>query len=85
MSGRKGPVKPVFNSPGQIELENLSSINSGSNCDKLVEKHGLPDDFQRALQEHKKEEHLKRLSNLRRELDYLNTTAWKYNQENIFK
>jgi len=88
MSGRKGPIKPVFNSPGQIELENLSSISTGSNwqkIDKLIEKHGLPDDFQRSLQEHKKEEHLKRLSNLRQELDHLNSTAWKYNQENIFK
>jgi len=89
MSGRKGPVKPVFNSPGQIEIDSFSStpaststedsIGNKSTVDKLVERHGLQDDVGRAINEHRREEHLKRLKNLRTSLlDYLDSTAWQY-------
>ena len=76
MSGRKGPVKPVFSSPGQIvELE---SGSVGSQMDNLVTRHSFPDDVKKSYNSMKREEHEKRVKNLRKELDYINKTAWQF-------
>jgi len=76
MSGRKGPVKPVFSSfssPGQIvELE------SGSQMDNLLTRHSFPEDVKKAYNTMRKDEHEKRLKSLRKELDYINKTAWQF-------
>jgi len=86
-AGGAGPVKPVFNepSPGSA-LKSCISTSSGSALDKLVERHGLPDDVNKAIAEHRTDEHRHRMKNLRRELHYINETAWQFKStDTLFK
>lgn len=41
-------------------------------------RHSFPDDVAKAQAAVKKEEHLKRVKSLRKELDYIEKTAWMY-------
>jgi hypothetical protein len=71
--GSKGPVKPVFASPTGVEATVAGSVIEG-----LVTRHSFPDDVAKAQAAVKKEEHLKRMKGLRKELDYLDKTAWQF-------
>lgn len=92
-SNRKGPIKPVFSSPGQMESESRSrgrsgsgssSGSDGSGMDNLMSRHLFPDDVDKSYELMYKEEHEKRLKNLRKELEEnLESTAWRY--QNIEK
>ena len=41
-------------------------------------RHSFPDDVSKAQAAVKKEEHLKRMKSLRKELDYIDKTAWMF-------
>ena len=41
-------------------------------------RHSFPDDVSKAQAAVKKEEHLKRMKSLRKELDYIDKTAWQF-------
>lgn len=73
MGSRAGPVKPVFASPTGLEAPTAGSLIEG-----LVTRHSFPDDVAKAQAAVKKEEHLKRVKSLRKELDYIEKTAWMY-------
>lgn len=73
MGSKGGPVKPVFASPAGMETSVAGSIIEG-----LITRHSFPDDVAKAQASVKKEEHQKRLKSLRKELDYLEKTAWQF-------
>jgi len=73
MASRGGPVKPVFASPTGVEVTAAGSLIEG-----LVTRHSFPDDVSKAQAAVKKEEHLKRMKSLRKELDYIDKTAWMF-------
>lgn len=78
-------VKPVFSSPGQIGTSTANKLSSGvveeSEIDKLINKHCFKEDIEKAFQQMKKEEHEKRIKNLRKELDNLAETNWMYDSQ----
>lgn len=67
-----GVSKTVFSSPGQVEQG--SEVGSSVVMSRLLFEHTV-DQNHTFLQ---RDEHQKRLKTLRKELDYLQTTAWKY-------
>ena len=89
MSGRGGgPVKPVFASPTGLEATAAGSLIEGLvtrwksffgfQFEHLDLRHSFPDDVSKAQAAVKKEEHLKRMKSLRKELDYIDKTAWMF-------
>ena len=80
-STRGSLPKPVLNSPAQLEAASESSTNSSSNSaqmDNLLTKLLFPEELEKSQKQVKKEEHKKRLQNLRKELDYINSTNWQF-------
>lgn len=78
-TSRGGLPKPVLNSPAQQEAasEPCSSSNS-TQMDNLISKSSFPDDLEKNKSSVRDEEQRKRLQKLRKEIDYLKSTAWLY-------
>lgn len=49
-----------------------------SSLNKKQSRHSFPEDVSKSLATITKEEHTKRLKNLRKELDYVEKTNWQY-------
>jgi hypothetical protein len=80
-STRGSLPKPVLNSPAQLEAASESSATSSSNSaqmDNWLTKLLFPEELDKSQKQVKKEEHKKRLQNLRKELDYINSTNWQF-------
>ena len=75
-SSRGGLPKPVLNSPAQLEASESSS--SSAQMENLIQKLSFPDDLEKSHKQVMKEEHKKRIQNLRKELDYINSTNWRF-------
>uniref|UniRef100_A0A1B6GHA1 Uncharacterized protein n=1 Tax=Cuerna arida TaxID=1464854 RepID=A0A1B6GHA1_9HEMI len=71
--------KTVLSSPSQSEAQG-SSLNSNLNntCSTVLSRLKFEEAIEKNIVQIEKEAHLKRLKNLRKELDYLQNTAWKY-------
>ena len=68
------------NSGGGGNNAGAEAPNAASNSavEGLVSKHLFPEELDRAVDSVRREEHEKRIKELRKELDYLNDTAWKF-------
>ena len=75
-SSRGGLPKPVLNSPAQLEASESSS--NSAQMEILITKLSFPDELEKSQKQVTKEEHKKRLSSLRKELDYINATNWRF-------
>ena len=75
-TSRGGLPKPVLNSPAQL-AETNSSGNTAQ-MDTLITKLSFPDELDKIRKQVSKEEHKKRLQNLRKELNYINSTNWQF-------
>ena len=75
-STRGSLPKPVLNSPAQLEASESSS--NSAQMDNLLTKLLFPEELEKSQKQVKKEEHKKRLQNLRKELDYINSTNWQF-------
>jgi len=74
-----GPVKPVFSSPTGLNAETVgASISSSSAIDGFIQRHSFPDDVSKALSSVQREEHVRRMKNLRKELEYIDKTNWQF-------
>lgn len=76
-SSRGGLPKPVLYSPAQ-QQEASESSSSSAQMDTLIQKLSFPDDLEKSRKQVSKDEHKKRLQNLRKELDYINSTNWQF-------
>ncbi|CAB4060402.1 unnamed protein product [Lepeophtheirus salmonis] len=72
------PIRPVFSSPGQIEDGAKGSSLDNSNLELIMARHFFPDDVEKSLRAMQKEEHVKRLKNLRKSLEGLQKTQWQF-------
>ena len=77
-SSRGGLPKPVLNSPAQ-QLESSESAANTSQMDNLITKLSFPDELEKNHKQIVKEEHKKRIQSLRKELDYISATNWRFN------
>ena len=78
-TSRGGLPKPVLNSPAQLaETSNNSSGGNTAQMDTLITKLSFPDELDKSRKQVSKEEHKKRLQNLRKELNYINSTNWQF-------
>ena len=84
-STRGSLPKPVLNSPAQLEAASESSTSSSNSAqmDNLLTKLLFPEELEKSQKQVKKEEHKKRLQNLRKELDYINSTNWQFTNSGI--
>lgn len=82
-STRGSLPKPVLNSPAQLEASESSS--NSAQMDNLLTKLLFPEELEKSQKQVKKEEHKKRLQNLRKELDYINSTNWQFNNSSSNK
>ena len=80
-SSRGGLPKPVLNSPAQ-QLESSESATNSSQMEQLITKLSFPDELEKNHKQIVKEEHKKRIQNLRKELDYINATNWRFTTTN---
>lgn len=80
-SSRGGLPKPVLNSPAQ-QLESSESSEKSSQMEQLITKLSFPDELEKNHKQITKEEHKKRIQNLRKELDYINATNWRFINNN---
>ena len=80
-SSRGGLPKPVLNSPAQ-QLESSEASANSSQMDQLITKLSFPDELEKNQKQIVKEEHKKRMQNLRKELDYISATNWMFNNTN---
>ena len=70
--GNKPMMKPIFSSPGQLD-----SVDTGS-MEAMINKHLFPEELDKFMKNMKKDEHEKRIKALRKELDYIADTDWKF-------
>jgi hypothetical protein len=70
-----GIPKPVFSSPGQVEQ---TSTSNKVDIDALVAKYAFPEELDKARQWIRKEDNEKRIKELRKELDYIQSTNWQF-------
>ena len=82
-SSRGGLPKPVLNSPAQLEASEAAS--NSAQMDNLITKLSFPDELDKNHKQIVKEEHKKRLQNLRKELDYINSTNWQFSSNSGIK
>jgi len=80
-SSRGGLPKPVLNSPAQ-QLESSDSSANTTQMEHLITKLSFPDELEKNQKQIVKEEHKKRIQNLRKELDYVSATNWRFNNTN---
>ena len=80
-SSRGGLPKPVLNSPAQ-QLESSESSANTTQMEHLITKLSFPDELEKNQKQIVKEEHKKRITNLRKELDYISATNWRFNNTN---
>jgi len=75
-----GLIKPVFASPSALSQDSVGglAVSSGNMIDNLITRHSFPEDVSKSLTTITKEEHIKRVKNLRKELDYVERTNWQY-------
>ena len=71
--GSKPLIKPIFSSPGQLD-----SVDTTGSMEAIVNKHLFPEELDKFMNNMRKEEHEKRIKALRKELDYIAETDWKF-------
>ena len=73
---------PLLISPGSsaacCKAKPELPANPAEQVEALVTKHLFPEELERAVASVSREEHDKRIKNLRKELDQLEKTAWRY-------
>eukprot|EP00096_Caligus_rogercresseyi_P006197 TRINITY_DN22482_c0_g1_i1.p1 TRINITY_DN22482_c0_g1~~TRINITY_DN22482_c0_g1_i1.p1 ORF type:complete len:103 (-),score=38.38 TRINITY_DN22482_c0_g1_i1:161-469(-) len=78
LEDKHSPIRPVFSSPGQIEDGGKGSGLDNTNLELIMARHFFPDDVEKSLRAMQKEEHLKRMKNLRKSLEGLQKTEWQF-------
>ncbi len=80
--GRNALPKPIFYSPAQLvkSAENASSASeSNEQMDALMAKFQFPEELDKSKKQMQKDEHKKRLANLRtKELQFIAETNWMF-------
>jgi len=75
-STRSSLSKPILNSPAKLEASESSS--NSAQLEQYMKTPYFPEEFEKIQKQVKKEEHKKRLQNLRKELDYISSTNWMF-------